>query len=281
DEDSQAILSLLQCTNSRVGLGLNSNTMSMDGSTAPSNTTMSDSARVGPTGGGGGGGGGVAAAAAGSKRRGGRDDYSGELDAREVANGFGMGMSSKPLKRTKSEGSNPKDVTTAEARARMDRAFTMPQFVTSVKGFGGSGRAKQAQRKGSFLSRAGSLQARSGSLASGKTTVSASKFVFMSSSTTSMGGEDTSARTGFEEPAASDGSGGGGYGGGDKRPDISASGSNMSGSGGMSKGGVFSGIAGARKGAGGVAGAGAGRAGASRLWKGLRAESKSKSKSKR
>ena len=34
-------------------------------------------------------------------------------------------------------------VTTAEARARMDRAFTMPQFVTSVAGYGGSARAKQ------------------------------------------------------------------------------------------------------------------------------------------
>ena len=33
--------------------------------------------------------------------------------------------------------------TTAEARARMDRAFTMPQFVTSVAGYGGSARAKQ------------------------------------------------------------------------------------------------------------------------------------------
>lgn len=94
-----------------------------------------------------------------------------------------------------------------------------------------------------------------------------------------MGGEDTSARTGFEEPTASDGCGGGGYAGGDKRPSIPASGSNMSGSGGMSKGGVFSGIVGGRKGAGG--GAGAGGAGASRLWKGLRADSKSKSKSKR
>lgn len=65
--------------------------MSMDGSTATSNTTMSDSVGAGPAGGGGGG------TAAGSKRRGGRDDYSGELDAREVANGFGMGMSSKVM----------------------------------------------------------------------------------------------------------------------------------------------------------------------------------------
>ena len=49
----------------------------------------------------------------------------------------------QPLKRAKSDGSETKDVTTAEARARMDRAFTMPQFVTSVAGYGGSARAKQ------------------------------------------------------------------------------------------------------------------------------------------
>lgn len=53
--------------------------------------------------------------------------------------------STQSLKRAKSDGSNPKDVDPAEARARMDRAFTMPQFVTSVKGFGGSGRAKQVR----------------------------------------------------------------------------------------------------------------------------------------
>ena len=49
----------------------------------------------------------------------------------------------QPLKRAKSDGSEPKDVATGEARARMDRAFTMPQFVTSVAGYGGSARAKQ------------------------------------------------------------------------------------------------------------------------------------------
>lgn len=84
DEDSQAILSLLQCTNSRVGLGLGSSTMSMDGSATTRATTTTDSAGAG-----------AIAAAADSKRRGKRDEYSGELDAQEVANGFGMGMSSK------------------------------------------------------------------------------------------------------------------------------------------------------------------------------------------
>lgn len=49
----------------------------------------------------------------------------------------------QPLKRAKSDGSEVKDVTAGEARARMDRAFTMPQFVTSVAGYGGSARAKQ------------------------------------------------------------------------------------------------------------------------------------------
>lgn len=34
-------------------------------------------------------------------------------------------------------------MTNAEARARMDRAFTMPQFVTSSAGYGGSARAKK------------------------------------------------------------------------------------------------------------------------------------------
>ena len=65
----------------------------------------------------------------------------------------------------------------------------------------------QVQRKGSFLSRSGSLLARSGSLASGKTTVSASKFVFMSSIAST---DDSCARTGFEEPAARDSSSVGG-----------------------------------------------------------------------
>lgn len=51
----------------------------------------------------------------------------------------------QPLKRAKSDGTEPVDVTTAEARARMDRAFTMPQFVTSVAGYGGSARAKQVR----------------------------------------------------------------------------------------------------------------------------------------
>lgn len=46
---------------------------------------MAGDAGAGGSGGGGGGGG----------RRRARDEYSGELDAQEVANGFGMGMSSK------------------------------------------------------------------------------------------------------------------------------------------------------------------------------------------
>lgn len=58
----------------------------------------------------------------------------------------------QPLKRAKSDGTEPVDVTTSEARARMDRAFTMPQFVTSVAGYGGSARAKQV-RLGCVLGR--------------------------------------------------------------------------------------------------------------------------------
>lgn len=51
----------------------------------------------------------------------------------------------QPLKRARSDGTEPVDVTTTEARARMDRAFTMPQFVTSVGGYGGSARAKKVR----------------------------------------------------------------------------------------------------------------------------------------
>lgn len=80
DEDSQAILSLLQCTNSRLSfsgsVGGGGGDASVD---ATSSTTSADRT-----------------AAASGKRRG-RVECSGELDAREVANGFGMGMSSKVL----------------------------------------------------------------------------------------------------------------------------------------------------------------------------------------
>ena len=80
DEDSQAILSLLQCTNSRLGLS---------GSTGgvPGGDGTNGAPAAGDSGAGGGAGGGG--------RRRARDEYSGELDAQEVANGFGMGMSSK------------------------------------------------------------------------------------------------------------------------------------------------------------------------------------------
>lgn len=84
DEDSQAILSLLQCTNSRLGVS-GSFGAGSDGAGG------GDAAAAGAVAG-------DAAAGGGSKRRG-RDQYSGELDAREVANGFGMGMSSKVQER--------------------------------------------------------------------------------------------------------------------------------------------------------------------------------------
>lgn len=148
----------------------------------------------------------------------------------------------------------------------------------------------QVQRKGSFLSRSGSLLARSGSLASGKTTVSASKFVFMS---TMASTDDSCARTGFEEPASRDsssaGGGGGGEGGskggdsggqggggrwGTSRPPFSASGANVPNrkAGGEGGKGAFSGIVGGAKltrtgGGGGAGGVGGGEKG--RLWKGL------------
>lgn len=78
DEDSQAILSLLQCTNSRLGLS---------GSLGGGAVTSGDRAGMPP-------GDAPAAGGGGSKRRS-RDQYLGELNAQEVENGFGMGMSSK------------------------------------------------------------------------------------------------------------------------------------------------------------------------------------------
>ncbi|CAM9125188.1 unnamed protein product, partial [Scytosiphon promiscuus] len=130
DEDSQAILSLLQCTNSRLGFSGSTG----GGGVAGADGTAGSAAAAGDSGG---------ASTSGGGRRRARDEYSGELNPQEVANGFGMGMSSKPIKRSKSDSKDPGDGTTAEARARMDRAFTMPQFVTSVAGYGGSARAKQ------------------------------------------------------------------------------------------------------------------------------------------
>lgn len=55
----------------------------------------------------------------------------------------------QPLKRTKSDGTKPKGVDPSEAEARLNRAFTMPQFVTSVAGYGSSTRAKQVGGFGS------------------------------------------------------------------------------------------------------------------------------------
>lgn len=79
DEDSQAILSLLQCTNSRLSfsgsMGGGGGGLGVGGDASKDATAT------------------TADGAAGKRRA--RDQYSGELDAREVANGFGMGMSSK------------------------------------------------------------------------------------------------------------------------------------------------------------------------------------------
>ena len=152
----------------------------------------------------------------------------------------------------------------------------------------------QVQRKGSFLSRSGSLSARSGSLASGKTTVSASKFVFMSSMAST---DDSCARTGFEEPASRDsssaigdgegGGGGGAGGGGDNggkggrwstsRPPFSASGANAQNrKAGGAEGGAFSGIVGGAK----LKRTGGGTD-KGRLWKGLCASGSSQKKPRR
>ncbi|CAN0525055.1 unnamed protein product [Ectocarpus sp. 12 AP-2014] len=273
DEDSQAILSLLQCTNSRLGFSASNGgggVASGDGTAGAAAAATGDTGGSSTTGGGGGGG-----------RRRARDEYSGELDAHEVANGFGMGMSSKPLKRAKSDGTEPTDVTNAEARARMDRAFTMPQFVTSSAGYAGSARAKKVQRQGSFLSRSGSFHSRSGSLASGKTTVSASKFVFMSSvpgaAAGGAGADDNCARTGFEEPGARDVGAGkeGGEGWNTSRPPFSASGANSA-AGKKAGAGAFSGISALKK-ANGVGNPGGG-GDKGRLWKGLCASGKQKAR---
>ena len=75
DEDSQAILSLLHCTNSRLGVS-----GSVGGGVSVGGNDPADASANKVFGGG--------------KRRA-RDQYTGELDAQEVENGFGMGMSSK------------------------------------------------------------------------------------------------------------------------------------------------------------------------------------------
>lgn len=49
----------------------------------------------------------------------------------------------QPIKRVRSDGSASQEASSEEAKARLERAFTMPQFVTSVSGYGGSARAKQ------------------------------------------------------------------------------------------------------------------------------------------
>lgn len=87
DEDSQAILSLLQCTNSRLGFA---GSTGGGGGVAGADGTAGSAAAAaaGESGGGGTSGGG---------RRRAREEYSGELNPQEVANGFGMGMSSKVL----------------------------------------------------------------------------------------------------------------------------------------------------------------------------------------
>lgn len=84
DEDSQAILSLLQCTNSRLGFS-----GSAGGVPGGGDGAAGAAAAAGDS-----GAGGSSSASNGGRRRA-RDEYSGELDAQEVANGFGMGMSSK------------------------------------------------------------------------------------------------------------------------------------------------------------------------------------------
>lgn len=140
----------------------------------------------------------------------------------------------------------------------------------------------QVQRQGSFLSRSGSLHSRSGSLASGKTTVSASKFVFMSSvpgaaAAGGAGADDNCARTGFEEPAARDLGVGkeGGEGWSTSRPPFSASDANSA-AGKKAGAGAFSGISALKKGKGAGNAGGGGDKG--RLWKGLCASGKQKAR---
>ncbi|CAM9367033.1 unnamed protein product [Choristocarpus tenellus] len=245
DEDSQAILSLLQCTNSRGGGSL-ARASSLGGS--GSGNSRSDAEPLGKKG---------------------SQEFSGELNAGEIADGFGMGMSSKSLKRSKSTtieaSTSDKTGNTLPAESLGKRAFSLPQLVGSM-GYGGSTRARQVQRKGSFLSRSRSGLSRSGSLASGKTTVSAAKFVFMSSS------EDSSTRTGFEDPPinkqggdADSGSGGrlAGKGNLGRQPSQSST-TRVD----QSRGGdrINDGIGHKRKAKGEAAG---GAAGKGRLWKGL------------
>lgn len=75
DEDSQAILSSLHCTNSRLGVAaLTCGGIAARGD-CPAESLADSSSRE-------------------SKRRT-RDRYAGELNTEEVENGFGMGMSSK------------------------------------------------------------------------------------------------------------------------------------------------------------------------------------------
>lgn len=75
DEDSQAILSSLHCTNSRLGVAaLTCGSTAARGDGATESLADSSSRE--------------------SKRRT-RDRYAGELNTEEVENGFGMGMSSR------------------------------------------------------------------------------------------------------------------------------------------------------------------------------------------
>lgn len=75
---------MLQCTNSRLGFS---------GSTGGGSVAGGDGTAGAAAAGGNSGAGGSASGVGGRRRA--RDEYSGELDAQEVANGFGMGMSSK------------------------------------------------------------------------------------------------------------------------------------------------------------------------------------------
>lgn len=87
DEDSQAILSLLQCTNSRLGF---SGSTGGGGGVAGADSNAGSAAAAAVDSGG-------ASTSSGGGRRRARDEYSGELNPQEVANGFGMGMSSKVI----------------------------------------------------------------------------------------------------------------------------------------------------------------------------------------
>ncbi|CAM9875488.1 unnamed protein product [Discosporangium mesarthrocarpum] len=256
DDDSQAILSLLQCTNSRGGASLlrSSSGVGYDGSSNGGGSRSISSGLAG--------------------KRGVPQGCTGEFDnSGQAAKSLGAGKVAYIPSRSRSSGSRGHDSGAAvRGFGEVERAFSLPQLVT---------RSHQMQRKGSFLSRVSSSSkiSRSGSLAaSGKATVSASKFIFVSAGA----GEDTGAtRSGFEQPLSREQ---GGQGGGSEGSAVGGPGGSRGGGdvpwGNNSRAGGAGGDA--RKAGAGVGGGqgdwDAAGGGMGRLWKGLCANKKAKNK---